>query len=427
MKQISIGLIGAGTVGSGLIEILHSHQKQILEKTGIDLILSQVCDTDPSRVPSYYKGEIVTDFKKITENPKNDIVVELVGGTGIAYEIVKSALNHSKTVVTANKALLSEKGNELFQLAIDKNVEIGYEASVGGAIPVIRSIKTGLVANDFNSMYGILNGTTNFILTKMEEEDMDYAQALKQAQDLGFAEKDPTFDVEGIDAAHKLSILIGIAFNKKIKISDIHIEGISKLSKAEIHSAKLLGLRIKLLGVCKKIGDHLEARVEPTMIPLAHPIASVRNEMNAIFFETSFSGPSMLLGKGAGSLPTASAILSDLVFYGSRRGQSEIFREQNLFPEGKLLPPGENRARYYLRFKTVDRPGVLGEITSIIGRNLVSISSMRQNESNSEPVELIIITHEAMEKDVRNSLLEIDKRADIIKGKSIMIRLEDIS
>ena len=427
MKKVSIGLIGAGTVGSGLIEILHSQQKQILERTGIELDLLQICDTNPARIPSYNKAAIVSDYKAITQNPNIDIVVELVGGTGIAYEIVKSALQNSKTVVTANKALLSEKGTELFQLAQEKNVEIGYEASVGGAIPVIRSIKTGLVANDFQSMFGILNGTTNYILTKMEEDNMDYAEALKQAQDLGFAEKDPTFDVEGIDAAHKLSILIGLAFNQKINLDNIPIVGISKLTKADIQSAKLLGLRIKLLGVCKKIGDKLEARVEPTMIPLTHPIASVRNEMNAIFFETSFSGPSMLLGKGAGSLPTASAILSDLVFYGSRRGQENLFREKNHFSQGSLVPSGENQARYYLRFKTVDRPGVLGEITSIIGRNSISISSMRQNESREEPVELIIITHEAFEKDVRNSLQEIDKKFDIIRGKSIMIRLEDLA
>ncbi|HNK58253.1 MAG TPA: homoserine dehydrogenase, partial [Leptospiraceae bacterium] len=201
MKQINIGLIGAGTVGSGLIEILHSHRKQILDRTGIDLNLVKICDTDTSRIPSYFKGEAVTDFKKITEDPKIQVVVELVGGTGIAYEIVKSALSNGKAVVTANKALLSEKGPELFQLAEEKKVEIGYEASVGGAIPVIRSIKTGLVANDFQSIFGILNGTTNYILTKMEEDNIGYADALKQAQDLGFAEKDPTFDVEGIDAA----------------------------------------------------------------------------------------------------------------------------------------------------------------------------------------------------------------------------------
>ena len=426
MKKLSIGLIGAGTIGSGLIEILHSNQKEILERSGIELNLLLVCDTDPSRVPSYFKGEVVYDYKKITENPSIDIVVELVGGTSIAYEIVRSALVNKKTVVTANKALLSEKGGELFLLAEENKVEIGYEGSVGGAIPVIRSIKTGLIANDFLSMYGILNGTTNYILTKMEEENMDYADALKQAQELGFAEKDPTFDVEGVDAAHKLSILIGIAFNQKIPLKDIHIEGISKLTRAEIQAAKLLGLRIKLLGVCKRRGDHLEARVEPTMIPLTHPIASVRNEMNAIYFSTNFSGPSMLLGKGAGSLPTAAAVVSDLVYYGSRRGEESNFREKNIFPSGSSMPVGENRARYYLRFKTVDRPGVLGEITSIIGRNFVSISSMRQNESNEEPVELIIITHEAMERDVHHSLLEIDKRTDIIKAKSIMLRLEDL-
>lgn len=426
MKKVNIGLVGAGTVGSGLIQILEIQKNLILERSGIELNLVTVCDKNTSHVPSYFKGTLTQDYKKVVEDPSISIVVELIGGTGIAYEVVKEALLKGKSVVTANKALLSEKGEELFSLAKQNNVEIGYEASVGGAIPVIRSVKTGLIANEFKSMYGILNGTTNFILTKMEENNWDYEEALKKAQELGFAEKDPTFDVEGIDAAHKLSVLGAIAFNKKISKEDIYIEGITRISRAEIKSARDLGFRIKLLGVIKMHGEKLEVRVQPTMVPLTHPIASVRNEMNAIYFDTEFSGPSMLLGKGAGSLPTASAVISDLVYYGSRIGNRGEISEKNIFEKAKLVPPGENRARYYLRFKTVDKPGVLGEITSIIGRNEVSISAMRQNESESEPVDLIITTHYAQEKDVRHSLEEADRLDHIIKSKSMMIRLEDL-
>ncbi|MCE9501516.1 MAG: homoserine dehydrogenase, partial [Leptospira sp.] len=283
MKTINIGLVGAGTVGSGVIEILKKNRSLIAERTGIDLNLSMICDTNPALAKKYPEIKIVSEYKEITNNASINILIETVGGTGIAFDILKAAISSKKTVVTANKALISEKGNEIFQLAEANNVEIGYEAAVGGTIPVIRTLKTGFVSNNYESIYGILNGTTNFILSKMEEENLDYDKALKEAQDLGFAEKDPTFDVEGIDAAHKLSILGGLAFNIKIPVSKIYIEGISKITSTEIQFAKLLGYRIKLLGICRLNGGLVEARVHPVMIPLSHPIANIMNEMNAIY------------------------------------------------------------------------------------------------------------------------------------------------
>ena len=427
MNTLNIGLIGVGTVGSGLLEILAEEKAHILSMTGIELNLISVCDKDSSKIPSTFKGNIFSEYKQITEDPNIHMVVELVGGTGIALEIQKSAIQNGKYIITANKALLSEKGDELFSLAEEKNVEIGYEASVGGAIPLIRSIKTGLVSNQFTSILGILNGTTNFILTKMEEEEMEYDAALSLAQKLGFAEADPTFDVEGIDAAHKLSLVSSLAFNEKVSVHDISIEGISKISKSDIQAAKRLGLRIKLLAIAKKNSDGIEVRVSPTMIPVTHPIASVRNEMNAIYFETSYSGPSMLMGKGAGSLPTASAIISDLVFYGNRRLNNNRLFEKSLFETKNTNKILETKTKFYLKLKIVDKPGVLGMITSLLGKKNISIASLRQNESDSAIVELIILTHIANEKDLRLALNEIDLQKESVKEKSVMIRLEDIT
>ena len=424
MKNINIGLIGAGTVGSGLIEILEKKKESILHISGVNLVLKKICDASPgitNRYPNYFTTSNYTD---LTEDKELDIIIELVGGTGVALEIVKSALKNSKTVVTANKALLSEKGQELFQIAEEMKVEIGYEASVGGTIPIIRSIKSGLITNDFKGIYGILNGTTNFILSKMEEENLEYSTALKMAQDLGFAEKDPTFDVEGIDTAHKVSLLSAIAFKEKINIKDIYIEGITNISKTEIITAKNLGYRIKLLGICKKNNGEIEARVQPTMVPISHTLASVRNEMNAIFVDTDYSGPLMFSGKGAGSLPTASAVISDIVYYGTRIGRVETFAEKNIFPTASITPHGQETGRYYIRFNTIDKPGVLAEISHHLGKNTVSISTVRQDEPKGEIVEVIILTHKCKENNLRKAIQEIDI-LPIIKNKSVILRLEE--
>lgn len=426
MREIGVGLVGAGTVGQGLLEILKNSKDSILARSGVLLNLVSVCDKNPEVVRNYPEIPFTSDYKELLTNPKIQVIVELVGGTGIAYNVVKEALAKGKTVVTANKALLSEKGKELFQLAKENGVEIGFEAAVAGTIPIIRSIKTGLIANEFLSLYGILNGTTNFILTKMEEDNLDYHTALKLAQDLGFAEKDPSFDVEGIDAAHKVSLLAGLAFGKSISIEDMYVEGISKVSRTEILFAKELGYRIKLLGICKQNGEEVEARVHPTMVPLTHPIAGIANEMNAVYAYTNYSGPLMFSGKGAGSLPTASAVVSDLVHYSTRLGSMGEFSENNLFPKAKLIPTSEAEERFYLRFNTIDRPGVIASISQILGKNGISISSVRQHETKIQPVEVIFLTHKAKEASVRRAIQEIDETGDYIQESSVMMRLEEL-
>ncbi|EMO89590.1 homoserine dehydrogenase [Leptospira noguchii] len=427
MERIRIGLIGAGTVGSGVIEILKKESKKYLEKFGIELILSSVCTRTPEKIrtelQSFPNCKLESDYQKLITNPEIDMILELVGGTDIAYSIVKDALKYGKTVVTANKALLSQKGDELFSFAQERGLEIGMEASVAGAIPVIRSIKSGLGSDSFLSLYGILNGTTNFILSKMESENLDYSEALRIAQDLGFAEKDPTFDVEGIDTAHKISILGSLAFSEKIPLQSVQIEGITKISGLDIRFASELGYRIKLLGLVRKLSHKIEARVQPVMIPIKHPFANIMNEMNAVYYQTAYAGPGMFVGKGAGSLPTASSVVSDILYYGARRNKG-IFQEKNIFPQATISEANVSLVRYYLRFTTVDLPGVLSEISKILGDHGISISSVRQNETEKEPVEVVVITHPATEENIKNSLKIIDGLS-LIRHTSVAIRLED--
>ncbi|KAA1290222.1 homoserine dehydrogenase [Leptospira interrogans] len=427
MERIRIGLIGVGTVGSGVIEILKKESNKYLEKFGIELILSSVCTRTPEKIKkelqSFPNCKLESDYQKLVTDPEIDMILELVGGTDIAYSIVKDALKFGKTVITANKALLSQKGDELFSFAQEKGLEIGIEASVAGAIPVIRSIKSSLGSDSFLSLYGILNGTTNFILSKMELENLDYSEALRIAQDLGFAEKDPTFDVEGIDTAHKISILGSLAFSEKIPLQSVQIEGITKISGLDIRFASELGYRIKLLGLVRKLSHKIEARVQPVMIPIKHPFANIMNEMNAVYYQTAYAGTGMFVGKGAGSLPTASSVVSDILYYGARRNKG-IFQEKNIFPQAMISEANVSLVRYYLRFTTVDLPGVLSEISKVLGDHGVSISSVRQNETEKEPVEVVVITHPATEESIKNSLKIIDGLS-LIRHTSVAIRLED--
>ncbi|MBM9579417.1 homoserine dehydrogenase [Leptospira sp. 201903070] len=427
MERIRIGLIGAGTVGSGVLEILKKERAAYREKYGLDLILSSISTRTPDKIKkellNFPDCKLETDFKKIVSDPEIDMILELVGGTDTAYTIVSEALKNGKTVITANKALLSQRGEELFALAQERDLEIGMEASVAGSIPVIRSIKTGLGSDSFLSLYGILNGTTNFILSKMELEHLDYSEALQIAQELGFAEKDPTFDVEGIDTAHKISILGSLAFSQKIPLQSVQIEGITKISRLDIQFAGELGYRIKLLGLVRKIADQLEARVQPVMIPVKHPFANIMNEMNAIYYQTAYAGPGMFVGKGAGSLPTASSVVSDILYYGARRKKG-LVPEKNLFPPASVSEANGSLVRYYLRFTTVDLPGVLSEISKVLGDHGISISSVRQNEVEKEPVEVVVITHPATEENIKKSLRIIDGLS-LIRHESVAIRLED--
>jgi homoserine dehydrogenase len=422
MKQIRIGLVGAGVVGSNLLQLLEKNRKTIQTRNQLDLEVVAIATRTPSKIKHLTNLPVSNDPMSITSRKDVDIIVELIGGTTSAYEVVQSALKHKKVVITANKALLSEKGDELFELAYKHGVEIGYEAAVAGSIPIIRTLRDGLASCEFEVICGILNGTTNFILTKMEDENWDYAEALKKAQELGFAEADPTFDVEGIDAAHKISLLSSLAYRSKVSFSNLKVEGISKLQSIDILSSKSLGYRIKLLGISKKMENGILSKVHPTLVPLNHPLANVMNESNAVYYKTAEAGFGMVTGKGAGGLPTASAVLADLIYYGSRIGVENTILEKNTYPISNKSPEEENKVRYYLRFSTLDKPGVLSEIARILGKNNISIASVQQKEADKEPVNVIVVTHEANEGNFTESIQEIDK-APFIKEKTVAIRL----
>ncbi|BDA77126.1 homoserine dehydrogenase [Leptospira kobayashii] len=423
MKQIRIGLVGVGTVGSGLLQLLEKNREIIKKRNNLDVQLVAIATRTPERAKAYTSLPVSSDVISITTRPDVDIVVELIGGTTTAFDVVHSALTHGKTVITANKALLSEKGDELFSQAWKNGVELGFEAAVAGSIPIIRTLRDGLSSCEFEVLCGILNGTTNFILTKMEEENWDYSVALKKAQDLGFAEADPTFDVEGIDAGHKISLLSSLAFREKVPFGDLQVEGISKLKSIDILSSKSLGYRIKLLGISKKTSGGILTKVHPTLVPLNHPLANVMNEFNAVYYKTVESGAGMVTGKGAGALPTASAVLADLIFYASKFGVKDSIIENNIFPKSKKAEEKENAARYYLRFSTLDKPGVLAEIAKVLGKNNISIASVQQKEVDKEPVHVIVLTHSATEGDFKKSIQEIDEMSSIIKEKTVAIRL----
>ncbi|PJZ68332.1 homoserine dehydrogenase [Leptospira perolatii] len=427
MKTIRVGLIGAGTVGLGVLKILKEEASSLEKELRIRVQVHSICSRSLEKLHSVRKdfpeAIITDDFRTVAGNPDIDVILELVGGVDVAEKILLSSLKAKQTVITANKALLSQKGESIYKLAEENGTEIGFEAAVGGAIPVIRVIRNCLSGDNILGLYGILNGTTNFILSKMEREHLDYGQALVLAQKAGFAEADPSFDVEGIDTAHKISIIGSLAFKEKIPLQSITVEGITKITRLDIQFAAELGYRIKLLGLVRKLDGKVEARVQPVMIPKHHAFASVMDETNAIYYKAAFAGPGLLMGKGAGSLPTASAVVSDLLYYGARRDTQPI-SEKNRFSAAEISEANQTEARYYLRFNTVDKPGVLAEIAKVLGSNSVSISSVRQNESDSEPVEVVVVTHPCSESSIQTSLARIDS-LEIILEPSIAIRLED--
>lgn len=423
MKKFHLGIIGAGTVGKALVEIILKESFHIQEKYGFIINIHSIATRTPSRISSIANCPVSTDWKEITENPEIDLVVELIGGTTTAWEIAESALNHQKTFITANKALLYEKGDLVFQLAKKNKVEVGFEASVGGAIPIIRTLKTSLSPNHFESIAGILNGTTNFILSKMELENLDYKDALRIAQELGFAEADPSFDVEGIDVSHKIAILARLAFGRSVQIQSV--TGITKISSLDIQCASSMGYRIKLLGMARLVHNQIHAKVQPVLLPISHPMASVLYEKNAVFYRTSYSGEGMLTGLGAGGVPTASAVLADILYYASRREfvmKNPEMAEVNLFPASDNLQMIEEENRYYIRFTTVDRPGVLGYISGILGNFKISISSVVQKESiEDSPTAVFITTHKANNQAIQKALGQIDQNKEIIRESSLAL------
>ncbi len=367
MKKIRIGLIGFGTVGGGLYRLLEQNAAIIERRTGARFEIKSICDLRADHVKKSVKGPAVTaDWKEIVADPEIDIVAELIGGIEPAKSIVLAALKAGKGVVTANKKLLAEEGADIFAASGAGAGRLGFEASVGGGIPCILALRHGLVGNRVQSIMGILNGTTNYILTRMQESDMPFADALKDAQEKGFAEADPTFDIEGFDAGHKIALLAMIAFNKQIRFKEIPVEGITQIGKTDIAYARDMGYVIKLLGIAKETDGAIDIRVHPTMIPEGHHLASVRNEYNSIMFDCDMTDPVILTGKGAGASPTASAVLGDIV----QIALQGAAYQSPLVTDGaaRLIEPGKRMSRYYIRMQTDDRPRILSQIAGVLGK-----------------------------------------------------------
>ena len=375
-KQINIGIAGTGTVGSKLIKLLLN--EHIF--SGYEINITGIYARNVLKAKNIVGDKVVIydDYHKLIENEKIDIIVELIGGDDTAFDIMKKSIENKKTFITANKFLLSKYWKETFSLALKNNVEIGFEAAVAGSIPIIKTLQNQLQNNQITIISGILNGTANYILSKMELEGLDYEMAVKDAQEKGFAESDPSFDVEGIDTAHKIYILSLLAFKKNFSFEHIGIQGIKDISIADISFAKNLGYRIKLLGTAQKIEKKLRIVVEPVLLPLTHSLASVFNEMNAIYYKSDYSGDGLIVGKGAGGLCTAGSVLSDVIYYGIRRKNN--FQIQNLLLNQEINLCHYRLNKYYLRFTTVDKAGVIAKISYILAEYNVSIHYIKQKE-----------------------------------------------
>lgn len=422
MKQFKVGIIGFGTVGTGTAKIILSQRELIKKRTGIDLILKKVADKDTKRTReiSLPEGVLIPDAWEIINDPEIDVVVELVGGIHPAKDFIIEALKKGKHVVTANKALLAEEGNEIFSIAKEKGLQVGFEASVGGGIPIIKVMREGLVANKMLAIYGIINGTTNFILTKMTNEGIDFQDALRQAQELGYAEADPTLDIEGIDSAHKITILASLAYGIPLSFKKTYCEGITKITAQDIAFAREFGYKIKLLAITKILDGEIELRVHPTMIPEDYLIAKVDGVFNAIYVEGDSVGATLYYGRGAGSMPTGSAVVADIVDIAKVTNSLTLdFSEKY-----SIKPIEEIESMYYFRFTALDRPGVLSKISGVFGQHNISIASVIQKgRSKAGAVPLVILTHKAKEKDVLKALEKIDK-LPVVAAKSVFIRVE---
>jgi len=428
--MIRVGIIGLGTVGTGTYKILKEHHDLIKSRTGIDIKVAKVADIDSNKAGAMglKKGMFTTDAFDIINDKKIDIVVELIGGTTAAYDFIIESIKNKKGIITANKSLLAQRGREIFRLARIHGSPLGFEASVCGGIPVIRAVKEGLVANKITSIMGILNGTSNYIMTKMTEEGKPFKDALRDAQGYGFAEQDPTYDVEGIDAAHKLCILITLAFGCPINMKDITTRGITKIEPVDIELAKEFGYRIKLLAIARQDKGKLEARVEPAMIPISHPLSSVGDVFNAVYIVGDRVGPNMFYGKGAGSEPTGSAVVSDIVDIArimESKNTLKGFSGLRFNNRIKIKRSDDSCVPFYLRFTAQDMPGVLSKVSGILAKYMISISTVIQKgRQENGYVPIVMLTHEAIEGDIKKAIEEID-RLPFIKGESIYIRIEE--
>ncbi len=435
MKPINVGLLGIGTVGSGVWEVLGRNQEEITRRAGRGIVIAKVADKDTERAKKLTGGKVAVtgDANEVVSDPNIDIVIELIGGYGVAKEFVLKAIANGKHVVTANKALLATHGNEIFAAAQKKGVMVAFEAAVAGGIPIIKALREGLTANRIEWIAGIINGTSNFILSTMRDKGLPFAEVLAQAQKLGYAEADPTFDIEGIDAAHKLTIMSAIAFGIPMQFERAYTEGISKLTREDIQYAEELGYRIKLLGITRRTAEGIELRVHPTLIPEKRLIANVEGVMNAVLVNGDAVGATLYYGAGAGSLPTASAVVADLVDITRLHTADPEHRVPHLafqpdqLAATRILPMEEVVTSYYLRMRVVDRPGVLADITRILADGQISIDAMVQKEPSEgeEQVDIIMLTHATREKAINAAIARIEG-LPVVSGKVTRIRLEEL-
>lgn len=433
MKRINIGILGCGIVGTGVARLLIDKQQLLQSRIGADLHLKYVADidTETDRGISFDSGVLISDAEKVINDPEIDIIVELIGGKKIARKFSMAALKNGKHLVTANKALIASFGNEMVNTAREHEVDFAFEASTGGCMPVIKTIRESLVVNSINSMTGILNGTCNYILTKISREGCPFDEALKEAQKKGYAEADPFLDIEGHDSAHKLAIMTALSYGMEINLNDIHVEGISGITPMDIEYAKEFGYTIKLLAISKNNVDNIEARVHPTMIPFANPLSHVDKAMNAVTIDGDATGQTMLYGAGAGMLPTASAVISDIgdiarnIIAGIRRRVPILGCPENNIKKIPVLPITEIETSYYFRLAAADHPGVLSKVSGILGDLDISIQSVHQKGRRSNgTVPIVMITHTAKERSVQKALTEI-AALDAIPHKPVLIRIED--
>jgi homoserine dehydrogenase len=436
VKPINVGLLGIGTVGCGAYTVLRRNQEEIARRAGSSITMKMVADKDIDKVRSIVGdgARVTADAFEVVNSKDIDIVVELIGGTGIARELVLKAIGNGKHVVTANKALLAQHGNEIFAAAQKHDVMVAFEGAVGGGIPIIKSLREGLTANRIEWIVGIINGTSNFILSEMREKGASFGDVLKEAQARGYAESDPTFDIEGVDAAHKLTIMAAIGFGIPMQFGSAYVEGISKLTREDIRYAEELGYRIKLLGIAKRRDTGIELRVHPTLIPEKRLIANVEGVMNAILVKGDAVGQTMYYGAGAGAEPTASAVVADLVDVARMLTSDPEHRVPHLaFQPGQLadtpiLPISEVETSYYFRMRVYDRPGVLADITRILADSAISIDAMVQKEPSEgeDQVDIIMLTHRTIEKNVDAAIKKIEA-LPVVAGAITRIRLEQLN
>lgn len=425
---VKLGLVGTGTVGGGCLDILQKHRDDFKRHYGIDLEVVRVCSRRPDQAVAHGLGDIfTTDYRDVVGDPDIDIVVELIGGTTVARDVVTAALAAGKHVVTANKALMASHGKEVMDLARQNNVELAFEGSVGGGIPIINPLKHSLISNEISSVMGIVNGTTNYMLTRMVEGGLSYEDALAEAQEKGFAEADPTADVDGFDAAAKIAILASIAFNSRVTLDDVHTEGIRNVTTMDLDAARDMGYCVKLLALAHRTDEGIDVRVHPTMLPLNHQLATVNGVFNAIYVTGDAVGETMFFGEGAGAGPAASAVMGDVL---------EVARHVVLgtgplvgctcTDELPFVPMDNLRTKYYIRFSVADRSGVLAAMAGVFAKHNVSVYSVVQRgKKEGGSVDLVYVTHEACEKSIRSVLADIAALDDVLRQEPSLIRVED--